>query len=196
MIYHYLMRPCIHDIAGKEKIKDVMSEYLDQFVDYRQIEDWFQFDKFTLHSLSDIDSLFDIKTNKDFKVIALYISPYKRFFSYYLASIETGNIMNSLSKEGFINFFENRDKLLLQGIIANLSDVYEEKDGLSITYKIEFDTLVEDLRKIPNLEFVPDDFIEFERNLLNQYRSYYTDEIKDWVSTMFAKDIQTYGYTF
>lgn len=196
MNYHYLMRPCIHDIAGRENIKELLSSKLPNFIDYRNIEDWFQLDKYRLSTLSDIDELFDIKTANNFEVIALYVSPYKRFFSYYLASIKTDDVLSKISVEGFSEFFYNRDELLFEGMITNLSEAYIETTDLRVKYKLEYNTLIEDLRKIPGLESVPDDFISEQRQLMDQYKSFYTEEIKEWVDATFAKDIQTYGYTF
>lgn len=196
MIYHYLMRPCITDVVGKEDIKELISKNLYQFVDYKQIEDWFEIDKRKLSSLSDIDLLFDIKSSNNFEVIALYVSPYKRFFSYYLATIPDDDILSNVSVQGFSDFFTNRDKLVFEGMVTNLCDAYKETTDLHIKHKVEYDTLVEDLRKIPGLESVPDDFISAQRNLLGQYRSFYTDEIREWVSDKFSKDNAAYGYTF
>lgn len=196
MIYHYLMRPCITDVVGKEEIKELLSKKLDQFVDYKQIEEWFEIDKHRLSTLTDIDLLFDIKSSSNFEVIALYISPYKRFFSYYLASITEDDILSNISVQGFSDFFANRDKFVFEGMVTNLCDAYKETTDLHIKHKLEYDTLVEDLRKIPGLESTPEDFIFAQRNLLDQYRSFYTDEIREWVSDKFAKDIAAYGYTF
>ena len=196
MIYRYLMRPCIHDVVGRENIKELLSSKLEHFVDYRQIEDWFQLDKYRLTTLSSIDELFDIKTTPNFEVIALYVSPYKRFFSYYLASIKSDDVLSKVSVEGFSEFFHHRDKLLFQGMITNLSEAYIETPYLQITHKLEYDTLVDDLRKIPGLESVPSDFMSAQRHLMDQYKLFYTKEIKEWVDATFVKDIQTYGYTF
>lgn len=192
MIYHYLMRPCIHDIAGREHIKELLSDNLEQFIDYRKIEDWFQVDKYRLSSMADMDSLLDFKSN-NVDVIALYVSPYKRLFSYYLATLE---IDDTASMQGFSDFYNKRNELIFEGMVTNLCEVYKETDDLYIKHKLEYDTIIDDLRKIPGLEFVPNDFIFSQRQLLDQYRTFYTEEIKEWVDKTYAKDIAAYGYTF
>jgi len=193
------MSPCLPDVVGRTEIKNLFSRSLSNYIDYRRVEDWFNIGDDVLLTLEDVDTLLGVKNNPDIDIISLYMSPYKRFFCYYLDTLgitPTSEIQNAGLLEGFHEFFIHKDELVSPLMRTNISDVYRETADLTIKYKIEYDSLVVDLRKIPGLEFTPNTFIVDQRNIANQYDQFYTDEIREWVSKTYAKDIETYGYTF
>lgn len=197
MDYHYLLRPCVGRFAGRTKLNEYLRKNLTNFINYRDVENWLDTDQTSIPSLKDIDVILDFKSSPQLKIIALYVSPYKRLFYYFLAQLKISGLQEFLScdkitTENFVSFWaQNKDKYLF-----NLEDLYKEQDGVIIHYKLEYDTLVEDLRKIPGLELTPEDFLTENREILSHYRTVYTEEIREWVEKEFSEEIETRGYTF
>lgn len=197
MNYFYLLRPCVGRVAGREKLNEYLKKHLTNFIYYGDVENWFEIDQTSISSLRDIDAILDFKTSPQIKIIAFYISPYKRIFYYFLSQLKISGLQDFLScdkitTENFVSFWkEHKEKF-----VFNLEGLYKEYDGVTIHHKLEYDTLVEDLRKIPGLESTPEDFVAEYQEILSQYKKFYTEEIKEWVEKEFSEEIQARSYTF
>lgn len=197
MKYHYLLRPCVGRLAGREELNDYLRKKLPNLIFYAEVEKWFDVDQSTVPSLKDIDAILDFKNSKEITVLAFYISPYKRLFYYFLSSLKITDLQDCetcdrITTENFVNFWkENKEKFLF-----NLADLYRETDGVIIHHKLEYDTLAEDLRKIPGLESTPEDLVADYQKILNRYKEFYTEEIREWVEKEFSEEILVRGYTF
>ena len=198
MMYYYLFRPCVGRLAGREDLIGYMRRNLNNLIFYADVEKWFDVDQTTVSSAKDIDDILDFQNTKEITLIAFYISPYKRFFYYFLSHLKIKDLQDyelfpkKITTENFVKFWnEHKDKY-----VFNLADLYSEADGITIQYKLEYDTLVEDMRKIPGLESTPDTLVTDYQKVLAQYKEIYTDEIRQWVEEVCKKDIEMFGYQF
>ena len=198
MMYYYLFRPCVGRLAGREDLIGYMRRNLNNLIFYADVEKWFDVDQTTVSSAKDIDDILDFQNTKEITLIAFYISPYKRFFYYFLSHLKIKDLQDyelfpkKITTENFVKFWnEHKDKY-----VFNLADLYSEADGITIQYKLEYDTLVEDMRKIPGLESTPDSLVTDYQKVLAQYKEIYTDEIRQWVEEVCKKDIEMFGYQF
>lgn len=199
--YFFLLRPCVGRLAGRPKIMKYMSDNLQNFIAYEDVEKWFSIDHDVLPTLTDFDAILDFKTNQEIKTIAIYVSPYKRLFYYFLSSLRIKEPKDFLihkdqvTPENFSAFCEVAISKF-PGYAINLTDAYQPSDTLSIHYSLEYDNLVNDMQKIPNLEKTPVDLISANQEVMDQYRMCYTDHTRGIVEQVFAKDIELRGYTF
>lgn len=174
---------------------------LENFISYENLERWFDIPTDSFTKLSEYDSILDLRNNPNINTIALYISPYKRVFYYFLTAMnvrdakDLENFSHKISPENFTLFCQrSRDRL--DSYTLNLTDAYQPDGGLKIHYELEYDTLVDDMRKIPGLENTPTDFVTENQRLLNRYKEFYTPETKELIASYFSKDIEQRGYTF
>lgn len=202
MNYHYLMRPCITNAIGKDVLTRILKVNVENFIDFSEVEKWFDIPK-DLMALPDVDQTLDISTNPDFDIIALYVNPYVRVFSYYLtvagfqSSATVNEIKLEISQEEFTNFvFDGLTKGKAANMNAPLSSLYQETDTLKIRYKIRYENILEDIKTIPGLEGVNLHTLEECVAIANIYTEYYTDETKKEVESMYKDDFEAYGYTF
>ena len=202
MNYHYLMRPCITNAIGKDVLTRILKVNVENFIDFSEVEKWFDIPK-DLMALPDVDQTLDISTNPDFDIIALYVNPYVRVFSYYLtvagfqSSATVNEIKLEISQEEFTNFvFDGLTKGKAPNMNAPLSSLYQETDTLKIRYKIRYENILEDIKTIPGLEGVNLHTLKECVAIANIYTEYYTDETKKEVESMYKDDFEAYGYTF
>ena len=201
MKYYYLFKPCIGKAAGRQVLTELLHKNAENFIYYDNIETWFELGTFSLPGIKEIDAILDLQTSPNIKLIAFLVSPYKRFFYYYLSSLniktiqDFDNFKDSLTVESFVDFWKNRETLS-QAHTVNLADLYEDCNGIKIDYALDFDTIVQDLVKIPGLEQTPVDLFDPYQQMLAHYKTVYNDEIKEWIEKTYAKDIQVYGHTF
>lgn len=201
MNYYFLLKPCVGLLAGREKLSKHLIASLENFIFYENLENWFDIPPDVFTKLSEYDSILDLRNNPNINTIALFISPYKRVFYYFLIAMnvrdasDLENFSHKISPENFTLFCQ-QSKDRLDGYILNLTDAYQSDGDLKIRYELEYDTLVDDLRKIPGLENTPADFITENQQLLNRYREFYTPDTRELIASYFSKDIELRGYTF
>lgn len=199
--YYFFLRPCAGDMAGITKIERYLQNHLENFIYYDNVEKWFDIDPLTFPGLAEYDNILDFKGNAGIKTIALYMSPYKRVFTYFLTAMNIKEfrdfeyLSNKVTVENFTSYCEEH-KSDPTGYISNLEDVYKADGDLKIHYQLEYDTLIDDVRKIPGLEKIPDAFVANYQSLINRYREFYTPQTRNLVEEIFKKDIEQRGYTF
>ena len=186
-------------VTGKSEVHDFLLKNAENFISYDNIEKWFGLEPSVVPSYEEIDEILDLRKTKTIKTMAIYISPYKRFFSYYLSylGIKNLNVFNNakdtLTKESFESFLSKQTEYP-QMVTAQLTDLYGGKDIMD--HIVEYDSLVPDLRKALGTEAIPDDLILDYQEILSQYRDFYTDDIREWVEKTYHKDIELFGYKF
>lgn len=201
MNYYFLLKPCVGYSAGRDKLVKNMSTALENFISYENLERWFDIPADSFTKLSEYDSILDLRNSPNINTIALYISPYKRVFYYFLTAMnvrdvtDLENLSHKISPENFTLFCQ-QSKDRLDSYLTNLTDAYQTDGDLKIHYELEYDTLVDDMRKIPGLENTPTDFVTENQRLLNRYKEFYTPETKELIASYFSKDIEQRGYTF
>jgi hypothetical protein len=186
-------------VAGKSEVHDFMLKNADNFISYDNIEKWFGLEPSVVPSYDEIDEILDLRKTKSIKTMAIYISPYKRFFSYYLSYLDIKNLRafnaakDTLTTDSFETFASSHTEFP-QMVTAQLTDLYGGKDIMD--HIIEYDSLVPDLRKALGIQTVPDDLIDEYQEILSQYRDFYTDKVRAWVEETYYKDIDLFGYKF
>lgn len=201
MTYYFLLRPCVGNLAGRTKLDKYLHANLKNLINYKSVESWFGMKPNVLPNITDYDTVLEFNKNSDIHTIALYISPYKRVFCYFLDFLgvieptDFAHRRNDITPEKFADFCD-QNKTLLHSYLTNLTDAYTGINIPPITYELEYDTLISDMRKISGLEATPDSLILPHQQILNSYKDYYTEYTVELVKKKFAKDIELRGYTF
>lgn len=199
MNYYYFFRPAMGPSSGKKDIMYIFRKKLENFISYIDLGEWFNLNGIELASPLKVDEVLDLKNNPNISLILILVSPYKRAFQYYLSHLGLDHNLTiykehpDLTPEKFTEFLLSGKVTESQKI--NVSTIYEE-GGIKIHYVVDYDNLIEDLRKIPGLEDIPDDFLAENIKVMDDYKIVYTDDARKWVEETYAKDIQTYGHTF
>lgn len=160
------------------------------------------------HSLADINEIFDL-SDPTFKTIVVRVNPYKRVIMAYLKSItpsvdtERKIDPNYVDYTGCTNLTEFLDIYLNPSNpnysfnSLNLSPYYESKNGLSVSYMLEFDTFATDVKSIPEFATVENtDYLAEAQAACANYTQMYTEADKLKVAEVFATDFAAWNYTF
>jgi sulfotransferase famil protein len=73
----------------------------------------------------------------------------------------------------------------------------EENSFANVDYIMRFENLADDFRTVCNqLDISPVTLPQYNRSTREHYSKYYDDELREFVRTRFAADIERFGYTF
>lgn len=157
-----------------------------------------------IHPITSVDSVFDLKNNSEAKTIAIKLNPYKRVVLWFKTVVEKGIIYGygNIDYSSYKNFSDFVDYYLgdtipeNEGARLNMVDIYYS-DGLEPDYLLEFDTLAEDIKKIPEFNNVEDtDYLAQDYQDSLDYKDYYDEHTKAKVEAAYARDFAKFGYTF
>jgi len=117
-------------------------------------------------------------------------NPWDRMVSYYFTPTQ--------GPEGW-------DREKFHGIISKAVSIADylrlnenEKDSFAnVDYIMRFENLADDFRTVCNqLDISPVTLPQYNRSMREHYAKYYDDELRDFVRTRFAEEIERFGYTF
>ena len=100
---------------------------------------------------------------------------------------------------------ESWDREKFYGIISKAISIADylrlnenEKDPFAnVDYIMRFENLADDFRTVCNqLDISPVTLPQYNRSMREHYAKYYDDELRDFVRTRFAEEIERFGYTF
>jgi hypothetical protein len=117
-------------------------------------------------------------------------NPWDRMVSYYFTPTQSP---------------ESWDREKFHGIISNAISVAdylrlmqnEKNPFANVDYIMRFENLADDFRTVCNqLDISPVTLPQYNRSTREHYSKYYDDELREFVRTRFAADIERFGYTF
>ena len=135
------------------------------------------------------DTLGDEQFRKLYR-FACVRNPWDRMVSYYFTPTQSA---------------ESWDREKFHGIISNAISVgdylrlnqNEKNPFANVDYIMRFENLADDFRAVCNqLDISPVTLPQYNRSMREHYAKYYDDELRDFVRTPFAEEIQRFGYTF
>ena len=165
-----------------------------------------------IHTLNDIDEVFDLRDNPEFKTIGVRINPYKRMVLYY--KNKTDPVLDFGWKENpnyvdytgcktfseFLELFLDPENINYNAYTCNALNiapyVKTGDDRLAIDYLLEFDTFDDDIKAIPAFAGDTNSYLAEAHAACEGYESLYTESDKLKVAEVFALDIATFGYKF
>jgi Sulfotransferase family len=117
-------------------------------------------------------------------------NPWDRMVSYYFTPTQNPE---SWSREKFRGIISKAIS------VADYLRLYEgEEDSFAnVDYIIRFENLTDDFRTVcGRLAISPPTLPQYNRSAREHYSKYYDDELRKFVRTRFAADIERFGYTF
>jgi len=199
---HYTLMQLVVPEPYKNKFVRACADKLEYFIDAKTILGS------GVHSLADVDAIFDLGNSEEFKTIAIKVNPFKRVVLDFLSiNLNLGVEMNDTRLDYYRQFDdvtdfnkfveyhfseENPDKTPL----LNTSAFYFT-DTLSVDYLLEFDTFATDVKAIPEFSAETDtDYMKNAQDDTATYRTRYNQASIDKVTEVYAADLAKYGYTF
>ena len=117
-------------------------------------------------------------------------NPWDRMVSYYFTPTQNPETWSREKFRGIISKAVSvKDYLRL--------DEGEEDPFANVDYIMRFENLADDFRTLCNqLEISPVTLPQYNRSTREYYSQYYDDELREFVRTRFAAEIERFGYTF
>jgi hypothetical protein len=180
-------------------IQSVLRDYSeDQLVALRQEQDGIERfalynPKYKIRKHSTLREYRDTLGNEQFRKLYRFTcvrNPWERMVSYYFTPTQSPEswdrerfhriISKAVSIEDYLRLNEN------------------EKDPFAnVDYIMRFENLANDFRTVCNqLQISPVTLPQYNRSTREHYSKYYDDELRHFVRTRFAADIERFGYTF
>jgi hypothetical protein len=186
----------------KNKFVQACETKLEYFIDARTILGS------GVHSIADIDAIFDLGSSEEFKTIAVKINPFKRVVLDFLSiNLKLNTELNDERLEYYRQFTDLNDfNRFVEHHFAeanpdkspylNTSDYYFT-DTLSVDYLLEFDTFATDIKEIPEFSKETDvDYFKTAREETSGYAALYNQASIDTVTKVYEHDLFKYGYSF
>jgi len=117
-------------------------------------------------------------------------NPWDRMVSYYFTPTQS---------------LESWDRKKFRGIISKVVSIAdylrlnenEEDPFANVDYIMRFENLADDFRTLCNqLKISPATLPQYNRSIREHYSRYYDDDLREFVRTRFAAEIERFGYTF
>jgi len=201
MIHYTLMQLAIPE-PYKNKFVQACETKLEYFIDARTILGD------GVHSIADIDAIFDLGSSEEFKTIAVKINPFKRVVLDFLSiNLKVTTEINDSRLDYYREFTDINDfNKFVEYHFAeanpdktpylNTSDYYFT-DTLSVDYLLEFDTFTTDIKEIPEFSTETDvDYFKTAREETADYKSLYNEASIAIVTDAYKNDLFKYGYSF
>ncbi len=204
MNYYFLFRPLFPHRYGIIQVSTLLKVHLSNFIDYTEFSSWFKTSEFST-TMENVNQIFDLGNTPEFKTISLIMNPYAKMFVCYLQELRETNpgieldtveqIRIHASVESFQEFL---DVAVQRDIEIYKMNVVEqtELDSVKPSHVLRIENLAEDLKSIPELSNIDTKLIDDVYPILSIYQEFYTDEAKEYVGHLYAKDLARYGYSF
>lgn len=204
---HYTLMQIVIPKAFVQKFTHACQTTIDYFITSETL-----LGKNKIHTLNDLDEVFDLKNNPEFKTIGVRINPYKRMVLYYKNKTDpvldqgwkdNPNYVDYTGCKTFSKFLElfldpsNINYNAYTCNALNIAPYVKTTDGkLSINYLLDFDTFTDDIKAIPEFADTTVDYLFEAHAACEGYESLYTESDKAKVAKVFALDIATFDYKF
>jgi Sulfotransferase family len=135
----------------------------------------------------------DALGNEQFRKFYRFTSvrnPWDRMVSYYFTPSHSPQTWDREKFHGIIS------KALSTADYLRLNE-NEEASFANVDYIMRFENLADDFRAVCNrLDISPVTLPQYNRSTRGHYSKYYDDELREFVRTRFAAEIERFGYTF
>ena len=180
-------------------IQSVLRDYSeDQLVALRKEQDGIERfglrnPKYKIRKHSTLREYRDTLGDKQFRKLYRFTcvrNPWDRMVSYYFTPTQSS---------------ESWDRKKFRGIISKAVSIAdylrlnenEEDPFANVDYIMRFENLADDFRTLCNqLKILPATLPQYNRSTREHYSRYYDDELREFVRTRFAAEIERFGYTF
>src|SRR5215469_14924806 len=180
-------------------IQSVLRDYSeDQLVALRNEQDGIERfglrnPKYKVRKHSTLSEYYDARGNEQFRNLYKFTcvrNPWDRMVSYYFTPTQNPETWNREKFRGIISKAVSVEDYLRL-------DEGEDDPFANVDYIMRFENLADDFRTLCNqLEISPATLPQYNRSSREYYSKYYDDELREFVRTRFAAEIERFGYTF